>query len=317
MPRAKKLIRFYAARDLVTALDDWRTWLETERRTSRHTVDAYCRDISFFINFLHTYHNETPTLNTLKELKPADIRAWLAARLNEGLSRTSITRAMSALRNLFRFLNLTDRIDNQSLAAVRAPKPAESVPKPISPDDALLLMRRALEIASNRWIGARDVAILAMLYGCGLRIDEALNLDQEDAPTNDIITITGKGGKERIVPVLPEVIDAVLKYRDVCPFPTAAGNPLFYGVRGSRLNAGVMQRTVRMLRADLSLPETVTPHALRHSFATHLLAGGGDLRTIQELLGHASLSTTQRYTNVDTKKLTEVYTRSHPRAVTR
>ncbi|MEC7464835.1 MAG: tyrosine recombinase XerC [Pseudomonadota bacterium] len=317
MPRAKKLIRFYAARDLVTALEDWRTWLETERRTSRHTVDAYCRDISFFINFLHTYHNETPTLNTLKELKPADIRAWLAARLNEGLSRTSITRAMSALRNLFRFLNLTDRIDNQSLAAVRAPKPAESVPKPISPDDVLLLMRRALEIASNRWIGARDVAILAMLYGCGLRIDEALNLDQEDAPTNDIITITGKGGKERIVPVLPEVIDAVLKYRDVCPFPTAAGNPLFYGVRGSRLNAGVMQRTVRMLRADLSLPETVTPHALRHSFATHLLAGGGDLRTIQELLGHASLSTTQRYTNVDTKKLTEVYTRSHPRAVTR
>ena len=317
MPRAKKLIRFYAARDLVTALEDWRTWLETERRTSRHTVDAYCRDISFFINFLHTYHNETPTLNTLKELEPADIRAWLAARLNEGLSRTSITRAMSALRNLFRFLNLTDRIDNQSLAAVRAPKPAESVPKPISPDDVLLLMRRALEIASNRWIGARDVAILAMLYGCGLRIDEALNLDQEDAPTNDIITITGKGGKERIVPVLPEVIDAVLKYRDVCPFPTAAGNPLFYGVRGSRLNAGVMQRTVRMLRADLSLPETVTPHALRHSFATHLLAGGGDLRTIQELLGHASLSTTQRYTNVDTKKLTEVYTRSHPRAVTR
>ncbi|MEC8289726.1 MAG: tyrosine recombinase XerC [Pseudomonadota bacterium] len=317
MPRAKKLIRFYAARDLVSALEDWRTWLETERRTSRHTVDAYCRDISFFINFLHTYHNETPTLNTLKELKPADIRAWLAARLNEGLSRTSITRAMSALRNLFRFLNLTDRIDNQSLAAVRAPKPAESVPKPISPDDVLLLMRRALEIASNRWIGARDVAILAMLYGCGLRIDEALNLDQEDAPTNDIITITGKGGKERIVPVLPEVIDAVLKYRDVCPFPTAAGNPLFYGVRGSRLNAGVMQRTVRMLRADLSLPETVTPHALRHSFATHLLAGGGDLRTIQELLGHASLSTTQRYTNVDTKKLTEVYTRSHPRAVTR
>ncbi len=317
MPRAKKLIRFYAARDLVTALEDWRTWLETERRTSRHTVDAYCRDISFFIKFLRTYHNETPTLNTLKELKPADIRAWLAARLNEGLSRTSITRAMSALRNLFRFLNLTDRIDNQSLAAVRAPKPAESVPKPISPDDALLLMRRALEIAPNRWIGARDVAILAMLYGCGLRIDEALSLDQEDAPTNDIITITGKGGKERIVPVLPEVIDAVLKYRDVCPFPTAAGNPLFYGVRGSRLNAGVMQRTVRMLRADLSLPETVTPHALRHSFATHLLAGGGDLRTIQELLGHASLSTTQRYTNVDTKKLTEVYTRSHPRAVTR
>ena len=141
MPGAKNLIRFYAARDLVTALEDWRIWLETERRTSRHTVDAYCRDISFFINFLHTYHNEIPTLNTLKELKPADIRAWLAARLNEGLSRTSITRAMSALRNLFRFLNLTDRIDNQSLAAVRAPKPAETVPKPISPNE---MVERAL-----------------------------------------------------------------------------------------------------------------------------------------------------------------------------
>ena len=317
MSRAKKLIRFYAAGDLATALGEWRIWLGTERRTSQHTVDAYCRDVAFFLRFLRDYHNETPTLNTLEELNPADFRAWLAARLNDGLSRASITRAMSALRNLFHFLNLTDRIDNQSLAAVRAPKPAQSVPKPMSADDALVLMRRAMEIASKHWIGARDVAILTMLYGCGLRIDEALSLNQEEAPTGDVMTVIGKGGKERIVPILPVVVASVENYQDVCPYSTAAGNPLFYGVRGSRLNAGVMQRTVRALRVDLGLPKTVTPHALRHSFATHLLAGGGDLRTIQELLGHASLSTTQRYTDVDTNKLTEVYNRSHPRAVIR
>lgn len=317
MSGAKKLISFCAEGDLVAALEDWRIWLDTERRTSKHTVDAYCRDISFFLNFLRVYQNETPTLNTLESLKPSDFRAWLAARLNDGLSRTSITRAMSALRNLFRFLNLTDRIDNQTLAAVRAPKIPHSVPKPLSSDDALALIQRAVEVAPKSWIGARDVTILTMLYGCGLRIDEALRLNQEDAPTSDIMTVTGKGGKERLVPVLAAVINAVASYRDICPYSNEVGNPLFYGARGARLNPGVVQRTMRALRADLGLPDTATPHALRHSFATHLLAGGGDLRTIQELLGHASLSTTQRYTDVDMKKLTEVYNRSHPRAVTR
>lgn len=315
MSGAKQLIRFDAAGNLLTALENWRIWLSKERRTSQHTVDAYCRDVSSFVTFLSNRRKETPDLATLEGLETSDFRDWLAVRLSDGLSRTSIARAMSAVRSLFRFLELTKSIDNQSWAAVRAPKVPHSVPKPLSSEDALALIQRAVEVAPKPWIGARDFAILTMLYGCGLRIDEALSLNQEDAPTNDVMTIIGKGGKERLVPVLPAVIDAVASYRDICPYSNRTGNPLFYGVRGARLNPGVMQRTMRSLRADLGLPETATPHALRHSFATHLLDGGGDLRTIQELLGHASLSTTQRYTDVDTKRLTEVYNRSHPRAV--
>jgi len=314
MPGAEKLIRFAAAGDLLAALEDWRRWLIAERRTSPHTVDAYCRDVASFLDFVRDHRGATADLAALADLSPADFRAWLAARLNEGLSRTSITRAMSALRNLFRFLDRTGRVDNQALAAVKAPRPPKSVPKPLNADDAVALLRRAVEIAPEPWVGARDVAILTLLYGCGLRIDEALSLNQGDAPSGDTMMITGKGNKERVVPVLPVVIDAVRRYRDVCPYSTEADQPLFYGARGARLNPGIVQRTMRTLRADLGLPDTVTPHALRHSFATHLLAGGGDLRTIQELLGHASLSTTQRYTDVDTQKLIEVYDRAHPRA---
>jgi integrase/recombinase XerC len=316
MPGAEKLIPFAAQPDLQAALDDWRRWLITERRTSEHTVDAYCRDIAAFLDFTRAHRGEMPNLSALSDLTPADFRSWLAARLQDGLSRTSIARAMSALRNLFRFLDRTGRVHNQALAAVKVPKPPKSVPKPLNADDALALLRRAAEIAPEPWVGARDVAILTLLYGCGLRIDEALSMNHGDVPTGDTMVVTGKGNKQRVVPVLPVVVDAIAVYRTACPYPTDADRPLFYGSRGARLNAGIVQRTMRTLRADLGLPETATPHALRHSFATHLLAGGGDLRTIQELLGHASLSTTQRYTDVDTQRLIEVYDRSHPRAVT-
>ena len=315
MPGAEKLIRFTAQTDLLAAIDDWRRWLITERRTSDHTVDGYCRDLAAFLEFLQEHQGETPDLATLADLTPADFRSWLAARIRAGLSRTSIARAMSALRNLFRFLDRTGRVSNQALAAVKAPKPPKSVPKPLNIEDALLLLHRAAEIAPEKWVGARDVALLTLLYGCGLRIDEALSLNQREAPAGDTMMITGKGNKQRVVPVLPVVIDAIAVYRAACPFPSGTDMPLFYGVRGGRLNPGIVQRTMRTLRADLGLPETATPHAMRHSFATHLLAGGGDLRTIQELLGHASLSTTQRYTDVDTQKLIEVYDRSHPRAL--
>ena len=315
MPGAEKLIRFTAQTDLLAAIDDWRRWLITERRTSDHTVDGYCRDLAAFLEFLQEHQGETPDLATLADLTPADFRSWLAARIRAGLSRTSIARAMSALRNLFRFLDRTGRVSNQALAAVKAPKPPKSVPKPLNIEDALLLLHRAAEIAPEKWVGARDVALLTLLYGCGLRIDEALSLNQREAPAGDTMMITGKGNKQRVVPVLPVVIDAIAVYRAACPFPSGTDMPLFYGVRGGRLNPGIVQRTMRTLRADLGLPETATPHALRHSFATHLLAGGGDLRTIQELLGHASLSTTQRYADVDTQKLIEVYDRSHPRAL--
>ena len=314
MPGAEKLIRFAAAPDLRAALEDWQRWLGAERRTSAHTIDAYGRDVAAFLDFIRDHRGDTPDLAALADLAPADFRAWLASRLADGISRTSVTRAMSALRNLFRFLDRTGRVDNQALAAVKAPKPPRSVPKPLNAEDAVALLRRAMEIAPEPWIGARDVAILTLLYGCGLRIDEALSLDQRDAPAGDAMRIIGKGNKERIVPVLPVVTDAVRTYRSACPYPADPDRPLFYGARGARLNPGIVQRTMRTLRADLGLPETATPHALRHSFATHLLAGGGDLRTIQELLGHASLSTTQRYTDVDTQRLIEVYDRSHPRA---
>ena len=317
MPGATKLIRFAAQADLLDALEDWRRWLTTERRTSVHTVDGYCRDMAGFLEFLAGYLGETPNISVMKELKPSDFRAWLAARLRDGLSRTSLARAMSALRNFYRFLDRTGRVHNQALAVVKVPKPSKSVPKPLNADDAVALLRRAAEIATEPWVGARDVAILALLYGCGLRIDEALSLDQGDVPTTDVMTITGKGNKQRVVPILPLVINAIDVYRTACPFPLDADRPLFYGSRGARINAGIVQRTMRRLRADLGLPETATPHALRHSFATHLLAGGGDLRTIQELLGHASLSTTQRYTDVDIQRLVEVYDRAHPRAVIR
>ena len=315
MSRPKELTRFSAQPDLGAALDDWVRWLTAERRTAANTVDAYCRDVGAFLEFMTEHGGGAPGLADLAALRAADFRAWLAARLNDGLSRTSIARAMSALRNLFRFLDRTGRVHNQALSAVKVPRPPRSVPKPLAAADAIDLIRHAAKIAPAPWMGARDVAIFSMLYGCGLRIDEALGLDQRDAPTGDAMRVTGKGNKQRVVPVLPVVADAVRSYREVCPWSTEPDRPLFYGARGARLNAGVVQRIVRAIRADLGLPDTATPHALRHSFATHLLAGGGDLRTIQELLGHASLSTTQRYTDVDTQKLIEVYDRAHPRAI--
>jgi integrase/recombinase XerC len=317
MSGSENLIRFSAQPDLQSALLDWIRWLAAERRTADNTVDGYCRDISSFLEFLTEHEGEPAGLAVLGALKPADFRAWLAARLGDGISRSSLARAMSALRNLFRYLDRTGRVHNPSLAAVKTPKPPKSVPKPLAAGDAIDVIRHAQAIAPEPWVGARDVAILTLLYGCGLRIDEALKLDQRDAPGGDAMRIVGKGNKERVVPVLPVVVDAVRAYRQICPWSTEPDRPLFYGARGARLNAGIVQRTMRRIRAELGLPETATPHALRHSFATHLLAGGGDLRTIQELLGHASLSTTQRYTDVDTQRLLEVYDRSHPRAVGR
>ena len=324
MPGTEKLIRFSAQGDLLAALHDWRRWLITERRLSVHTVDGYCYDVAAFLEFLSKpveppENAVLPSIAMLNDLKPADFREWLGALINKRTkkprARTSIVRAISSLRNLFRFLDRTGHVHNQALSAIKVPRPPKSLPRPLNAEDAVALLRRAAEIASEPWVGARDVAILTLLYGCGLRINEALSLDQRDVPTGEVMKITGKGNKQRIVPVLPIVMHAIAVYRAACPFPLNANQPLFYGSRGARLNAGIVQRTMRHLRADLGLPGTATPHALRHSFATHLLEGGGDLRTIQELLGHASLSTTQRYTGVDTTQLINVYDRAHPRAV--
>ena len=309
------LTRFSAAGDLAAAISDWLSWLEDERRASQHTALGYGRDLAGFLDFLREHLGALPGLAALEALGPADFRAYLAARARDGIGRSSSARALSTLRGFFRFLDRRGLAKNAALAAVRTPKLPRSVPKPLSAEDARLALERILELAEAPWIGQRDLAILTLLYGCGLRLSEALGLARGEAPLEPgMLSITGKGRKTRLVPVLPAVSEAVAAYLALCPHRLAAKGPLFVGARGGPLNPRLVQRQMQRLRALLGLPETATPHALRHSFATHLLAGGGDLRSIQELLGHASLSTTQRYTAVDAERLLAVYDRAHPRA---
>ena len=307
-------IVFRAAPDLAQAVVSWRDWLSSERRASAHTLDGYGRDISAFLAFLVNHLGREPDVPDLSDLKPADFRAFLSARRMEGLSSSSMARTMSSLRSLYRHLDRRGLAHNPALHAIRAPKPPRSVPKALSEDEALDALSAAADIAIKPWMAARDVALFSLLYGCGLRLGEALAMNVGDIPTGPTMTIMGKGRKQRLTPVLPIVTESIRDYLQQNPFSKDPDQPLFVGARGKRLNPGVVQRQMRRLRALLGLPDTATPHALRHSFATHLLAGGGDLRTIQELLGHSSLSTTQRYTEVDSAKLIEIYQKSHPRA---
>lgn len=315
MAETRDLIVFPAADDVVRGVRDWQGWLAAEKRASPHTFDAYSRDLAAFFAFLTEHLGAQPDLSALAALTPADFRSWLARRAQDGAARSSIARGMSVLRNFFRFLERSDRVSNPAIGAVRTPRPPRSIPKPLAAGDAIELLDRAAAHDTKPWMAARDVALFTLLYGCGLRIGEALGLNQHDAETmGDAMTVMGKGGKQRVVPILPIVKDAIAAYRKSCPYAPPPEGPLFLGARGGRLNPGVVQRRMRELRAEMMLPETATPHALRHSFATHLLAAGGDLRTIQELLGHASMSTTQRYTDVDSKRLIAVYDSAHPRA---
>ena len=299
-------------------LRDWYDWLQAERRVSAHTLSAYTRELAAFLSFLAVHHGGVPGLADLADLRPADFRAFMAKRLGDGLAHASLARAMSVIRGFFKRAAKTGRLENPAIGAVRSPRIPASIPKPLSVRDA----RAVIEVGDgdgNRdttaWLHARDIAVLTLLYGAGLRISEALSLNREQRPVGETLCIRGKGGKERLVPLLPAIAEAVRDYLDLCPYAGGDDAPLFVGARGGRLQPAIVQRRMREIRARLGLPETATPHALRHSFATHLLARGGDsadLRTIQELLGHASLSTTQRYTAVDTKRLLEVYDRSHP-----
>ena len=299
---------------LRTAVAAWLAWLAEERRVSAHTLDGYGRDLAAFLNFLGPHLGAEPGLGDLAGLRPADFRAWLAHRAEDGLGRSSLARAMSSLRSFFRHLDRQGLVHNPALSAVRSPRPPRTVPKPLAADEALETLAAAAEAQSQPWMAARDVALFTLLYGCGLRLGEALALNRRQAPRGEAMMITGKGRKQRLVPLLPVVVAAIADYAGQCPYAGDGDAPLFVGARGKRLNPGVVQRQMRRLRLLLGLPDTATPHALRHSFATHLLAGGGDLRTIQELLGHASLSTTQRYTEVDAARLAAVYDGAHPRA---
>jgi integrase/recombinase XerC len=304
---------------LARAVEDWTAWLTHERRASAHSIAAYRRDLASFLRFLTEHQGHPPGIEDLRRLERGDFRGWLARGSDRGLKAASNARALSALKSFFRFLARRGLVENAALGSLRPPRLPRSVPKALSAAEAQDVVDEAGAYASSPWIALRDRALFMLLYGAGLRIAEALALDRRDLPTGKTgamteLMVTGKGSKQRRVPLLPEIRAALADYAAACPFGAAATDPLFVGARGDRLGARVAQRELARLRALLGLPDTATPHALRHSFATHLLAGGGDLRTIQELLGHSSLSTTQRYTDVDSSALLKLYGETHPRA---
>ncbi|WJS83230.1 tyrosine recombinase XerC [Paracoccus sp. TOH] len=297
--------------------DNLARWLDSERATrdrSDHTIRAYQADLLAFLAFLGGYHGTPALPATLGQLTQSDMRAFAAAERGRGLSARSLARRLSATRSFIRWMSDRHGFDASRALASRSPKFTRSLPRPLAPDQAEALLEIAGAAHPEAWIAARDTAVLTLLYGCGLRISEALGLDGADWPFREALTIRGKGGKERQVPVLPVARQAIAEYLRLCPYPLEPAAALFRGARGGRLNPALISAAMRQLRQVMGLPPTATPHALRHSFATHLLAAGGDLRTIQELLGHASLSTTQVYTGVDDARLLETYRAAHPRA---
>lgn len=302
------------AEDAVAAWNGWFAQLRGARQASDHTVRAYGRDLAAFAAFMQDHLGRQVGLAELRDLMLGDFRAYLAHRRALGIASTSLARGLSAIRSFYRFLHKSGLVENTALASLRGPKLPHAVPKPLNAPQALEAVRVVGELAVEPWVAARDVAALTLIYGCGLRISEALGLNRDVAPLGEMLRINGKGGKQRLVPVLPVVRQAVDAYLRACPYNAGPDGALFFGVRGKRLNPRLIQLAMVRLRGALGLPDTATPHALRHSFATHLLSAGGDLRTIQELLGHASLSTTQRYTEVATARLLEVYENAHPRA---
>jgi integrase/recombinase XerC len=291
-------------------------WLGGERRASPLTVEAYAADIAAFLGFLTQHLGGEPDTAALAGLRPADIRAWLAAQAAEGQGNATRARHLSAVRSFFRYLLRRHGIDNPALRLIATPRSKRPVPKALAPVQACAVAEDIGEMSDSAAIQARDAALFTLLYGCGLRIAEALALNVRDAPPpggDAMLRVVGKGSKQRIVPVLPAVRAAIAAWLRFHP-DRQPDSPLFLGARGKRLDPAVAQRTLRTFRRLHGLPEHATPHALRHSFATHLLAGGADLRAIQDLLGHASLSTTQRYTDVDSARLMEVWRKAHPRA---
>lgn len=309
---------FSAQPDAAEAIHGWLAFLMHERCSGANTLDAYARDLRQFCAFLSDHLGAAPALRDFNALTAADFRAFMAWRRGQGASSRSLSRSLSALRACFRHLERAGNLKNRAVLAVAMPRVPRSLPRPLTEDKARAVISESREDDGREcapWVSLRDQAVLLLLYGSGLRISEALALNRGDAPVppRDVLRVKGKGGQERIVPVLPITQEAVIHYLDACPYPLLGDDPLFVGVRGGRLSPRIVQLLIARLRAALDLPPTATPHALRHSFATHLLGSGADLRAIQELLGHASLSTTQVYTDVDRDALLKVYTKAHPR----
>jgi len=306
----------FIAPKVAAEIEGWLCHLGDERRMSPKTVEAYRRDVLQFLGFLAGHLGGAPSLKELAALAPADVRAFLAARRAQGIGSRSLMRTLAGVRSFARFLERSGKGKVGALAAVRAPKIGKTLPRPLSIAAAKSMTDPGLSAGDERepWLAARDAAVLGLLYGGGLRISEALGFKRTDFGSRDTVTVTGKGRKERMVPVLPQVAKLIADYVALCPYDLPADGPLFVGAKGGPLSARVVQLSMARLRGALGLAETATPHALRHSFATHLLARGGDLRSIQELLGHASLATTQIYTEVDAERLIEACRSAHPRA---
>ena len=294
-------------------MQHWLTHVTAIRGHSDKTANAYRRDVSGYLGFLTNHLGGQLGKSALATITITDMRAWMAYERRRGLTARSLARSLSAVKSFYRWLSETHGMEVSSVLATRAPKFKAGLPHPVAKADAKKLIRTAEFQSMEGWVGARDTAVLTLLYGCGLRISEALDLTYNQTPLPEVLKIRGKGNKERIVPVIPVARTAVDTYLKLCPHAHDPETPLFLGVRGKRLNPRHIQKVVEQVRLQLGLPSSATPHALRHSFATHLLEAGGDLRTIQELLGHASLSTTQTYTAVDQARLMEVYKKAHPK----
>nr|CDP79346.1 site-specific tyrosine recombinase XerC [Bartonella schoenbuchensis]CDP79525.1 site-specific tyrosine recombinase XerC [Bartonella schoenbuchensis] len=305
-----------AEQGLLVARKKWLEGLVKTRRMATHTAQAYERDTRQFLIFLCHHLGHEVTCKDLADLRVVDLRAYLAHRRTLKISARSLSRNVASLRSFFNYLSREGIVDTLAAKLIRTPKHPKLLPKPLNVQAALHIIKPENQQEDEPWIIARNVAVLALLYGCGMRISEALALTPEQFSDPEItsLSVIGKGGKTRLVPLIKTVYEMVETYLKCCPYPLVSTQPMFRGVRGGPLQPAIIQRLVQNLRARLGLPETTTPHALRHSFATHLLSRGGDLRTIQELLGHACLSTTQVYTHIDTDRLLEVYQKAHPRA---
>ena len=314
MSAANTLAISPAARD---ALQGWLTHIRALDGRAAQTVTAYAGDVSGYLGFLAQHRGGTEGLAALTSVPLSDLRAWMAHERGRGVSARSLARALSAVKGFTAWLADRQGADATAVLSARAPKFQRKLPRPLSVDAASDVLDTVGDDAREPWVAARDMAVVTLLYGCGLRISEALGLTGADHPLPEVLRILGKGGKERLVPVLPAARQAVSRYAALCPFDLTAEATLFRGTRGGPLNPRLIAAAMERTRNRLGLPSTATPHALRHSFATHLLSAGGDLRAIQELLGHASLSTTQAYTAVDAARLMEVYEKAHPRAGTR
>lgn len=294
-------------------LDGFLDYVEREQRLADNTVEAYRSDLSEFMGFLRGHLEAEPGMRAFAELQARDVRAFLAHRRRDGLADASIARLLSAIKSFYRWLDRCHGVENPEIAFLTGPKRGQRLPRPVSETAAKDMLDQAELIQAEPWIAARDVAALSLMYGAGLRISEVLDLPGEVKAAPERLRIKGKGGKVRIVPIIPAVREAIIEYARLCPYSLSVRTPLFYGARGKRLQAPILRKQVQILRGALGLTDSATPHALRHSFATHLLAHGADLRAIQTLLGHSSLSTTQVYTGVEAGHLRKVHASAHPR----